>query len=130
MKKIYLYTTACLFFFFFALQMNAQITVAGAIGGKSGTYASLTGNGVNPNAGGGVFAALNSVAQTTANITITFTGNTTENGNNALGNGAWNSISMVSNAAIVRNITGTVANGMIRFNGADKVTIDGRFAGT
>ncbi|MBS0646238.1 MAG: hypothetical protein JSR97_06570, partial [Verrucomicrobia bacterium] len=123
MKQIYL--IFLLGVFFSAANVNAQITVAGALGGKNGTYASLTGNGVNPGTGGGVFAALNSVAQTGANITVTITGNTAENGANSLNAGAWNSITISPGGGAARTVSGSVNGNMINFNGADNVTING-----
>ncbi|HNP54455.1 MAG TPA: hypothetical protein PKK69_07550, partial [Ferruginibacter sp.] len=79
---------------FFASTAFAQITVSGSLGSKDGTYASLTGAGTAPNAGGGVFAALNSVAQTGATITVSITGDVTEPGTNGLNAGAWTSITI------------------------------------
>ena len=55
---------------------SAQFSISGSVGGTlDGTYATLTGAGALPNAGGGVFAAINSVAQTGATITVSVTGN-------------------------------------------------------
>ncbi len=105
---------------------SAQITVSGSLGSKDGTYASLTGAGVNPNAGGGVFAALNSVAQTGATITVSITGDCAEAGTNSLNAGAWTTITISPSGGATRTISGTlVGAGLLTFNGADNVTING-----
>jgi subtilisin-like proprotein convertase family protein len=111
---------------FFASGAFAQITVSGSLGSKDGTYASLTGAGTSPNAGGGVFAALNSVAQTGATITVSITGDVTEPGTNGLNAGAWTSITISPSGGAARTISGTVAgNPLINLNGADNVTFNG-----
>ncbi|HMK24787.1 MAG TPA: PKD-like domain-containing protein, partial [Chitinophagaceae bacterium] len=83
---------------------------------------------------GGLFAAINASALT-GNLTAIVQGDLVEDGSNALNQwsevgGSGFTLTIQPSAAVVRNITGTVANTMIRFNGADRVTIDGRFGGS
>ncbi len=131
MRKLYIKLLLGLLFILGGAGAEAQITVSGTAGGtKDGTYASFTGAGTNPNAGGGVFAALNSVAQTGAAITISITADvTTEAGANSLNAGAWTSILITPSGA--RTISGATAAGtpLINLNGADNVTIDGLNSG-
>lgn len=92
-----------------------------------GSYATLTGTG-------GLFATLNS-GVVTGNITVNITNDITEDGTNALnqwseeGVGGY-TLTIQPDAASMRTISGAVANGMIRLNGADRVTIDGRYSGS
>ncbi len=81
---------------FCSFNAMGQFSISGSAGGTlDGTYASLTGPGALPNAGGGVFAALNSVAQTGAIITVAVTGDSpAEPGTNSLFAGAWTSITI------------------------------------
>lgn len=111
----------------FSFRASAQFTVSGSAGGtKDGTYATLTGAGTAPNAGGGVFAALNSVAQTGATITVSVTANSTaEPGTNSLGAGAWASITISPSGGASRTISGSVAAPLIDLSGADNVTFNG-----
>jgi hypothetical protein len=95
---------------------NAQVSVSGGTGLNS-TYTSLTKSG-------GLFAALNSNAQTGNTITVSITGDvTTEDGTNALNAGAWTSISITPSGA--RTISGAFTGSLIDFNGADNVTLNG-----
>lgn len=117
---------ACLVLLASALNLKAQISVSGGTG-LSGTYATFTGSG-------GLFAALNATAQTGNNITVSITGNiSTEDGTNALNAGAWTSITITPNGN--RTISGTAASattttsGLLYFNGADNVTINGLNSG-
>jgi hypothetical protein len=94
--------------------------------GAGGDYPTLTG-------AGGLFADINSRVLT-GNLTVTITADLTEDGTNALNEFAESGVggytlTIQPDAGTIRNITGAVANGMIRFNGADRVTIDGRFGG-
>lgn len=90
--------------------------------GTAQTYTSLTG-------AGGIFAAINS-STVSGNVTITLTSNLYEDGTNALnatnetGVGGY-TIKIVPATAALYTITGSVAQGMIRLNGAQRVTIDG-----
>ncbi len=93
-----------------------------------GNFPSLT--GVN-----GLFETINN-GKLSGNVIVNITGNLTEDGTNALN--LWVEEPVSSNfaltiqpdAAILRTITGNLNNGLIRFNGANRVTIDGRFTGT
>jgi hypothetical protein len=91
--------------------------------GSGGDYPTLTG-------AGGFFAALNA-AVPTANITVNIISDLTEDGTNALNEFASPyTLTIRPSAASLRTISGDVAAGMIRFNGADRVTFDGRFGGS
>jgi hypothetical protein len=112
----------CLIGLVFTTKSFAQISVSGGTG-LSATYTSLTKSG-------GLFAALNANAQTGNTITVSITGDvTTEDGANALNAGAWTSITITPSGA--RTISGTSASttattaGLLYFNGADNVTING-----
>lgn len=83
---------------------------------------------------GGIFQAINS-STLSGNLTINITGDlTAETGTFPLNQwaeeGAGNyTVSIVPSAAVVRNIIGTNGTApLIRFDGADRVNIDGRFA--
>lgn len=85
---------------------------------------------------GGIFQAINA-GVLSGNLTINITGDlTAETGTFALNQwaeeGAGNyTVTISPSAAVVRNITGSNAGAsLIRFDGADRVTIDGRFGGT
>ncbi|HEX9004504.1 MAG TPA: hypothetical protein VGB07_31615, partial [Blastocatellia bacterium] len=90
-------------------------------------YTSLTG-------ASGVFADINANGLS-GNLVITINGDLTEDGANALDtwtetpSGSNYTVTIQPNAATMRTISGSVANGMIRLN-AQRVTIDGRFGGT
>lgn len=94
--------------------------------GTGQTYTSLTG-------AGGLFAAINA-SSFSQSVTANITSDLVEDGTNALnqiaedGVGGY-TLTIQSDSAVLRLISGTVANGMIRLNGADRVTFEGRFAG-
>jgi hypothetical protein len=95
--------------------------------GTGQTYTTLTG-------AGGFFAAINANV-VTGNVTVNIVSDLTEDGTNALNQwteeGAGNyTITIQPSAATERLIAGAVANGMIRLDGADRVTFDGRFSGS
>jgi hypothetical protein len=91
-------------------------------------YKTLT--GASPD---GVFDAINN-SVVTGNLTISINEDLIEPGINALnqtseeGVGGY-TITISSNSATLRTISGAVGNGMIRLNGADRVTFDGRVGG-
>jgi len=94
--------------------------------GAGGDYPTLTG-------AGGFFAAINN-SILTGNLVISITGDLTEDGTNVLNQwfeeGAGNYTLTIQPAdGTMKTISGTVAAGMMRLNGADRVTIDGRFGG-
>jgi hypothetical protein len=102
-------------------------TIANALSGTvnvgSGqTYTSLTG-------AGGLFQAINSAALG-GNLIANITSNITEDGTYALnqwtesGSGGY-TLTIKPSSASEKVLQGSVANSMIRFNGCDRVTIDG-----
>lgn len=100
----------------------ASVTV-----GTGGTYPSLTG-------AGGLFAAINA-SVLGQNVTATVISNTTETGANALNqfteDGVGNySLNIIPASATNYVLSGNFAGGLITLNGADRVTIDGSFAGS
>ncbi|MEI7898101.1 MAG: hypothetical protein WCJ26_13765, partial [bacterium] len=108
-------------------------TIAGSLSGTltvgtGGTYPSLTGVG-------GAFAAINA-ATVTSNLVVQVLSNLTEDGTNALNPisedpfGSNFTIAIQPSSAVEKVISGAVVNGMIRLNGADRVTIDGRSGGS
>lgn len=103
-----------------AMQLRAQISVSGG-SGLSATYTSLTKST-------GLFAALNANSQTGNNITVTITGDVTnEDGSTALNTGSWASLTISPSGA--RTISGSVNGALIDFNSADNVTINGLNSG-
>ena len=98
-------------------------TFAGAYNvGTAETYTSLTG-------AAGIFAAINA-GVVSGDLTITITSDMTEDGTNGLnalneiGTGGYK-VKIIPGSASMKTISGAVANGMIRFNGVRRVTIDG-----
>ena len=94
-------------------------------GGGTPDYATLT------NAGGPVCRHQRESTKRESDVTIL--GDLTEDGTNALNQWAEDgvggyTVTIVSDGAL-RTISGAVANGMIRLNGADRVTFDGRVGG-
>jgi hypothetical protein len=103
-------------------------TISGAkTVGTGGDFPSLSG-------AGGLFAALNSRVLT-GDVTVTLTSDLTEDGSVLLNEfitgpsypGPAYSVAIAPDSATMRTISGSGASGLIRFNGADRVTIDGRF---
>ena len=95
--------------------------------GTGKTYTSLTKTG-------GVFEYLNNNLLA-GNVNIVVTSNLTEDGVNALNYfaetlGSGYKISIKSNGDTLRTITGAYAGGLIRINGADRVSIDGSYNNT
>jgi hypothetical protein len=120
MKKIY-----AVFVFIVLLMsatLKAQIAVTGSTG-ANGVYTSLT------NAGG-AFAALNATASQAGNtITIQISASvTTESGTNILNGKGWSSMTMFTSTAGI-TLSGSAAAGLLVFNDADNVTINGTLVG-
>ncbi len=96
--------------------------------GPAGNYTTLTG-------AGGLFADLNSKV-VTGNITATIVSNFTEPGTNALNqmteepSGSNFTLTVKPDGTTTRVVTGTFTGSLIRLNGADNVTFDGRFGGS
>jgi hypothetical protein len=95
--------------------------------GAGQTYTTLT-------SAGGLFEAINN-GSLNGNITAVVTSDLLEDGTNGINpineTGAGNyTFSIVPDGTTERLIAGSFAGGLIRFNGADRVKIDGRFAGS
>ncbi len=95
--------------------------------GTGGDYPSLTG-------AGGLFAAING-SVVADHLVISITSDLTEAGLNGLNQwleeGAGNyTLTIHPDSATMKTISGPLDGGLIRLNGADRVTIDGRFGGT
>lgn len=94
--------------------------------GSGGDYPSLTG-------AGGLFADINSKVLT-GNVYAQIISDLTEDGTNALNQmsteGGSYTLIIMPNTSTVRTISGSYAGGLIRLNGADNVTIDGRYSGS
>ncbi len=95
--------------------------------GNNGTFPNLTGTG-------GLFEFLNT-STVGGNITAQVISDLDEPGTHAMNpmvlvNNCWDfTLTIVPSAAVVRVISGNVAQAMIRLNGADRVTFDGTFFG-
>lgn len=100
-------------------QLSGNVNV-----GSGQTYTTLT-------RAGGLFAAINS-SGLSGDLTVTITSDiTTENGANSLNQWATsNTITIIPSSASIKNISGSNNGPLINFNGADRVTIDGRFGGS
>ncbi len=96
--------------------------------GPGGSYSSLSG-------AGGLFAAINNGALS-SDLTVNITGDTTEDGSVVLNAPSSNlypnafTVTIQPNSATMRTITGTGTNGLIRFNGAQRIILDGSFGGS
>lgn len=95
--------------------------------GTNETYKTLTG-------AGGVFEDINNNILS-GNIDIVVKSNLTETGLNGLNafseiGGSGYKISIRPNVDTIRTISGAYVGGLIRINGADRVTIDGRYNGS
>jgi hypothetical protein len=109
-----------LVFFLLACGINAfsQVTVAGSTG-ANGSYAQLN----------LAFTALNGAGtQAGNNITIDITANTTETASASLNASDWTSVTIRPSGG-ARIIEGSIVGAIIKLNGADNVTIDGRIGG-
>lgn len=115
MKK--LFTLFALLFLFTSITYS-QVDVSGAVGGN-GSYSTLA----------AAFTAINGTVQTGANITILISGNTTETATATLNSGAWSSLTITPTGGS-RVISGSITTSVVRLNGADNVTIDGRISGS
>jgi hypothetical protein len=106
---------------------NIVPTISGTVTvGTGGDYPSLTG-------AGGLFADINAKI-VSGNIVAEILDNLTETGANALNQftesgGPW-TLTIRPADASSKTISGSFAGGLIRLNGADRVTIDGRFGGS
>lgn len=102
--------------------INANIFSGSYDVGAALTYTNLTG-------AAGIFAAINA-GTVSGNITINITSDMTEDGTNGLnalnetGVGGY-TVTIKPSSGSLKTISGSVTNGMIRFNGCRRVTIDG-----
>lgn len=105
--------------FSFAQPMSGNYNV-----GSGQTYTSLTG-------ASGFFNAVNTRGLN-GNVTATITSNITENGSVSLNqwSGASYTITIQPSSASVKTLSGNVSSPLINLNGADNLTIDGRFGGS
>ncbi len=127
-KKSLLPVAIVVFLLGYASQMNAAPLSGNYNVGTGQTYTSLT-------RAGGFFAAVNANGLS-GNVTVKIVSDIlTENAANSLnqwtetGVGGY-TITITSSAATLRTIAGSTAKPLINFNGADRVTIDGRFGGS
>ena len=95
----------------------AQVTVSGSVG-VDGSYTTL----------GDAFTALNGTPQTGATIGISLSSSTTELASAILHTGVWASVTITATAPVT--ISGSIVGAVVKLNGADNVTIDGRIGGT
>ncbi|MCK9422753.1 MAG: T9SS type A sorting domain-containing protein [Bacteroidales bacterium] len=107
--------------------IKAALTGAKTVGNTGADYTSLT--GVT-----GLFADINAFGLG-SNLTVTIISDLTEDGANALNqwaeSGAGNyTLTIQPSEAVNKTISGSYAGGLIRLNGADRVTIDGNYGGS
>lgn len=106
-----------------SLTLHAQAISGTYYVGTGQTYSSLTSNS-------GFFRAVNTNGLS-GNVTVYITSNLTENGANALNQwGNSYTITILPSNATEKIISGSVNNSLIRLNGADRVTFDGRYSGS
>ncbi|NOS85876.1 MAG: hypothetical protein HOP31_12100 [Ignavibacteria bacterium] len=118
MKKLFsLFAVAALIAVFIHPTYSQNVNVSGALVGN-GTYATLA----------AAFTAINGGSQTGANIIITIDNNTVETATATLNTGSWSSLNISPTG--IYSISGSIVGAIIRLNGADNVTIDGRIIGT
>jgi hypothetical protein len=100
------------------LPMNGTYTI-----GNGGNYPSLTGEG-------GFFQAINATC-INGNITASIISDLTEDGAYALNQlvkvGGSYTFTIIPSSATLKNINGSIDAGLIRLNGADSISIDGRY---
>ena len=110
-------------FALFGVQAKAQVDLTATGGVLSQSYTTLK----------GAFDAIN-VGTHTGAITIGISANTTETATASLNNSGAGAASYTSVAIAptggARVISGSIASSIIKLNGADNVTIDGRITGT
>jgi len=109
---------AFLFVLAFSSNASSQVTVTGSTGANA-TYTELN----------LAFTAINGAGtQAGNNINVAITANTTETASATLTAGDWATLTVRPDAA-GRIIEGTIVGAVIRLDGADNVTIDGRVGG-
>ncbi len=96
----------------------AQVTVSGANAGN-GSYATLQ----------TAFAAINVAGNNGSGaISVVLSANTTETGTATLDNFTWASVTVTATTPVT--VQGSIVGAIVKLNGADNVTIDGRIAGS
>lgn len=107
------------------LEAGCSSPLSGTVNVGSGqTYTSLT-------KAGGLFQKINSCGLS-GNLTVNITSDLNEDGTYCISdwkNTAY-SVTIQPDAAVVRNISGSCSFGLIRINGADKVIVNGNYAGS
>ena len=99
-------------------QSLAQVTVSGANAGN-GSYATLQ----------SAFAAINVAGNNGSGpISVVLSANTTETGAAVLDNITWSSVTVTATTPVT--VQGSIVGAIVKLNGADNVTIDGRIAGS
>ncbi|MDO9390915.1 MAG: LamG-like jellyroll fold domain-containing protein [bacterium] len=89
--------------------------------GAGQTYNSLTNSG-------GLFESI-SLQGLSGNLAAVITSDLDEDGSHGLTDFGSYTLTIAPDSAVLRTIAGAVDSGLIRLNGADRVTIDGRFGG-
>ncbi|MCX6156763.1 MAG: T9SS type A sorting domain-containing protein [Ignavibacteriae bacterium] len=112
MKKVIL---VLLFVIFGFMNLEAQVTVAGAHTSSNGTYTTLK----------SAFDMVNSYAQDSKSIIININASTTETSSAVLNSGTWTTLKIFP-TGYGKIVSGNLAAPLIDLNGADNVTIDGR----
>ncbi len=115
LKKI---TLLAIFVLALGICASAQVTVTGSTGANN-TYPTLK----------DAFDAINAGDQTGNNISVAITANTTETASATLNAGLWTSLTIRPSGGS-RIVEGTFTGAIVKLNGADNVTIDGRQGGT
>jgi hypothetical protein len=96
----------------------AQVTVSGANAGN-GSYATLQ----------SAFAAINIAGNNGSGpISVELSANTTETGTSILNNISWASVTVTATTPVT--VQGSFAGAVVKLNGADNVTFDGRISGS
>jgi hypothetical protein len=138
MKHLDVFLLCCIFSISITAQSNqrpqlefgglSNTDVSGTVTvGSGGTYPTLTG-------AGGLFEAIN-LAGMEGNTIVQVISDITEPGTIALNQwtesgGSNYTLTIQPDAATARTLSGSYAGGLIRLNGADRVTIDGRYGGS
>ncbi|HZV70501.1 MAG TPA: NosD domain-containing protein [Saprospiraceae bacterium] len=121
-KKLHSVMVAVFLIFIIHARVQAQVTVAGSGGAANGSYTTLK----------LAFDALNLVTTQAGNvITVTLSANTTETAAAVLNQpsvSSWTSLTITCTSPVT--ISGSITTAVIKLNGADNVTIDGRIGGT
>lgn len=118
MKSLRIFTILTFVMLAFAISTSAQVTVSGSTG-ADGTYATL----------GAAFTAINGAGTQAGNdILVEVSANTTETATASLNASDWTTLTVRPSVAGVI-VEGTITGAIIRLNGADNVTIDGRLNG-